>query len=56
MITVKGDQKQRYSCVTESEMVRGKNGIALFNEWSKPDNTDNCSRRDVARINRVKVD
>jgi hypothetical protein len=40
-------------CLTESEMIRGKNGIAIFDEWYRPEEPDNCSRGDIAKACRL---
>jgi hypothetical protein len=48
-------QSLRVNCLTESEMVKGKNGIAIFkNEWLKVDDAEDCSWREVAKFCRVK--
>jgi hypothetical protein len=44
------------NCVSEYEMIRGRNGIALYNEWHKPEESEGSSWREVARANRVMGD
>jgi len=39
--------------LTDSELIRGKNGIVIFDEWHRPEEYDNCSRGDIARACRL---
>ena len=50
------DKNNRISlcaCVTESEMIRGRNGISIFDEWRKPEEPEDCSRGEIARSCRL---
>lgn len=44
------------NCLTEAELVRGKNGRAIFSDWYKPKEEEECSWREIARANRVQED
>jgi hypothetical protein len=40
-------------CLTESEMIRGKNGRAIFYEWYRPEEPDDCSWGEIAKSYRL---
>ena len=43
--------------LTVAETIKGANGRPLFFEWSKvPEDSENCSRAEIARSYRIKGD
>lgn len=40
-------------CVTEAELIRGRNGTSIFNEWYKPKEPEDNSRGEIARAYRL---
>lgn len=50
------EQPQRavFGAVTESELIRGRNGKAIRNEWSKLDEPEDCSWKEIYRTYRIK--
>lgn len=55
--TNSNNQKQELKCnqLSESELINGRNGIALFHDWSRlPKKPGNCSRDEIARSYRLK--
>jgi hypothetical protein len=43
------------NCPTESKIIQGKNGTAIFkNEWLKANDIEDCSWREMAKLCRVK--
>lgn len=41
-------------CTTEAELIRGRNGTAIFNEWYKPEEPEDNSRGEIARACRLR--
>jgi hypothetical protein len=39
----------RGSCLTESELVRGKHGRAIHGDWHKVREVEDCSWREIKR-------
>lgn len=37
------------NCLTEAELVRGKNGRAIFGDWHQVREVENCSWREVKK-------
>lgn len=56
MTYTNGSKNSALKCnqLTESETVKGRNGVPLFNEWHRPEEPDDCSRGDIARAYRVR--
>jgi len=44
-------QTLKVNCLTESEMIKGKNGRATFkNEWRKVDDAEDCNWREMTKF------
>jgi hypothetical protein len=41
------------NCVTECELVRGRNGVAIFDEWRRKEEPEDCSRGEIKRAYRL---
>lgn len=53
---INNNQALKNNQATEAELVRGKNGVALFSDWHQPEQPENDSREETTKLYRLRRD
>lgn len=51
---INNNQALKNNQATEAELVRGKNGVALFSDWYQPEQPEDYSREEITKLYRLR--
>jgi hypothetical protein len=51
------NQKLKNNQATEAELIKGRNGISIFNDFSRlPEDAEDCSREEIMKLYKLRRD
>ena len=53
---INNNQALKNNQATETELIRGKNGVALFSDWHQPEQPEDYSREEITKLYRLRRD